>query len=84
MYMGTFYDISKNELVLYNEYSNSSDAYIVKGVLDTNGVPAIVDNSIMGTLLGGIPAVGSFRVMVRRKDLETARRLLAGTDPGDD
>ena len=37
----------------------------------------------MGTLLGGIPAVGSFRLMVRRKDLDQARMLLKDTNPGD-
>lgn len=70
-------NIPGNDLVLFNEYANSADAYIAKGVLDTNGVPAIVDNSIMGTLLGGIPAVGSFRLMVRRKDLDLARHIMS-------
>ncbi|WP_295731715.1 DUF2007 domain-containing protein [uncultured Muribaculum sp.] len=70
-------NIPGNDLVLFNEYANSADAYIVKGVLDTNGVPSIVDNSIMGTLLGGITAVGSFRLMVRRKDLDIARRIMS-------
>ena len=82
--MEVFYDTTGNDLVLYKEYGNSSDAYIAMGVLETNGVPAIVDNSIMGTLLGGIPAVGSFRLMVRLKDFELARRLMSGTEPGDD
>lgn len=82
--METFSDTTGNDLVLYKQYGNSSDAYIAMGVLETNGVPAVVDNSIMGTLLGGIPAVGSFRLMVRRKDLDLARRLMSGTELGDE
>ena len=83
MAIETTVNIPGDDLVLFHEYSSSADAYIAKGVLDTNGIPAIVDNSIMGTLLGGIPAVGSFRRMVRRKDLDQARMLLKDTNPGD-
>ena len=71
-------------LSLHKQYGNSSDAYIAMGVLRLTVCRPVVDNSIMGTLLGGIPAVGSFRLMVRRKDLDLARRLMSGTEPGDE
>ena len=28
-----------DELVIFNAYTNDADAYIAKGVLETNGVP---------------------------------------------
>jgi hypothetical protein len=75
--MALQYDKTGDNLELLYEYNVSSEAYIAMGVLESNGVPAVVDNSIMATLLGGISPVGNYRLMVRRKDLDIARKILA-------
>lgn len=75
--MGIQANLRENDLVLFHEYTDSGEAYIAAGVLDASGVPAIVDNAIMGTIFSGLPAVGGFRVMVRRKDLALANSIMA-------
>lgn len=66
------------EIVLLEEFVNLADAHIAKGVLETNGVPCIIDNEIMSSVYPlTITPLGAIRLMVRRCDVETARRILS-------
>ena len=67
-----------DELAVLCEYENAIEASMVKGVLETNGVPAMLTNEIMSTVLSLAPInYGMVRVLVFRKDLDLARKILA-------
>ncbi|MDE6008745.1 MAG: DUF2007 domain-containing protein [Muribaculaceae bacterium] len=53
-------------------YSTLSEAYIVKGMLEANGIPALVRNE--NNLY--VPVFDGVSVMVFEKDLERAKKLL--------
>lgn len=68
----------KDELVVLGEYENTVEASMVKGVLETNGVPAMLTNEIMSNVLSLAPInYGMVRVMVFEHDLELAKQILA-------
>ncbi len=64
-----------DELVEFDSYTNIADAYIAKGILETNGVPCVINGQLMSTLYFGVPGIDP-RLYVRRKDLELARRIM--------
>lgn len=64
-----------DDLVEFDSYTNISDAYMTKGILETNGVPCVVNGQLMSTLYFGVPGLDS-RLYVRRKDLEMARKII--------
>ena len=61
-----------DELVILENFSSPQDAYIVKGMLDDNGIPSIVDD---GNNLY-VPVFGGVRLLVRASDAERAACLL--------
>lgn len=66
------------ELAVLGEYENTIEASMVKGVLETNGVRAMLTNEIMSNVLSLAPInYGMVRVMVFRSDLDLARKILA-------
>ncbi len=66
-----------SELVLLNEYNSDAEAYIAKGVLETNGIPCIINNEIMSSVYPlTLTSLGGIRVMVFEHDLATAKALL--------
>jgi len=65
---------SPSELVLCASYYDTTTASIAIDVLSSHGIQAIDDNAMMSTIL---PPAGSVRLMVRRNDLEEARRILS-------
>ncbi|MBE6311047.1 MAG: DUF2007 domain-containing protein [Bacteroidales bacterium] len=66
-----------DELAVLNEYENAIEASMIKGVLETNGVPAMLTNEIMSTVLSLAPVnYGMVRVLVFRRDLDLARKIL--------
>lgn len=68
------------ELAIFGEYENAIEASMVKGVLETNGVPAMLTNEIMSTVLSLAPInYGMVRVMVFRGDLDLARKIIASS-----
>lgn len=68
----------ENKLVVFGEYANEAEASIVKGVLETNGVPCIITNGILSSLLPMAPLkAGLVRLMVFDFDLELARKIMA-------
>lgn len=66
-----------SDLVLLNEYYSDAEAYIAKGVLETNGIPCVINNEIMSSVYPiTVTTLGAIRLMVFERDLETARELL--------
>jgi hypothetical protein len=73
------------ELVMLGEYETEIEANMVKGVLETNGVQAMLTNEIMSSLLPLSPVgIGLVRVMVFKSDLALARKILDSQPIGDD
>lgn len=67
-----------DELAVLGEYENAIEASMVKGVLETNGLPAMLTNEIMSTVLSLAPInYGMVRVLVFKRDLDLARKILA-------
>lgn len=70
-------DENPNDLVVVTKFQDHVKAHIAKGVLETNGIEAI----IFGEPLQGTVTVAAnlipMSVMVRRCDLETATKLLS-------
>jgi len=64
-----------DDLVEFDSYTNIADAYMTKGILETNGVQCVVNGQLMSTLYFGVPGLDS-RLYVRRKDLEMARKII--------
>lgn len=68
----------ENRLVLLGEFETDSEAYIVKGVLESNGVPCVIHNELMANLYPVAPmSLGLRRLMVRACDLEQANAILS-------
>jgi hypothetical protein len=78
--MKLFSNDNPDELILFHAYTTDVDAYIAKGVLETNGIPCIVENEIMATMYLGVGAIGGFRLMIFRRDLDAATQLLRPQD----
>ena len=66
-----------SDLVVFGTYYSDADAYIAKGVLETNGVPCIINNEIMSTVYPiTVTSLGEIKLVVFRRDLELARRIM--------
>lgn len=67
-----------DDLVLFDEYPDAVSAHIAKGVLSTNGIECMITNENMSGILplSDLP-VGRTRLLVFRKDLDTARKIMA-------
>lgn len=68
--------MENDELVIVASFFNIPDAYILKGKLETEGIPAVVNdeemvsvNPFYSTALGGV------KVRVLQKDYEKAREI---------
>ncbi len=70
-----------DELVEFDKFTNIADAYITKGILETNGVPCVINGQLMSTLYFGVPGLDP-RLYVRLKDLELARKIIASKPEG--
>ncbi len=64
-----------DDLVEFSSFQNVADAYIAKGILETNGVQCVVNGQLMSTLYYGVPGLDA-RLYVRQKDLALARRII--------
>lgn len=67
-----------DDLILLDTYYSDVDAYIAKGVLETNGIPCVINNEIMSSVYPiTVTTLGGIRLLIFRRDLDEARRLLA-------
>ncbi|MGM9841065.1 MAG: putative signal transducing protein [Candidatus Limisoma sp.] len=71
-----------DDMVLLDRYPDAVSAYIVKGVLSTNGVESCVTNENWASLypLPDLPCM-QVGLMVRRSELDLAREILASAVP---
>ena len=66
-----------DRLVVFNSYVNDADAYIAKGVLETNGVPCIINNEIFSSVYPvGLSPWGSIKLLIFRRDMEKAIQIM--------
>jgi len=66
-----------NEIVLLQTFSTDSEAHLVQGYLQSHGIEAILDNETFSRIYPlGFSGWTGIRMMVRRCDLNEARRLL--------
>lgn len=67
-----------SDLVIFDSYPTDVDAYIAKGVLETNGIPCIINNEIFSTVYPiGLSPWGSVKLLVFRRDLDAAREIMS-------
>ena len=59
-------------LVLFGEYETDAEAYITKGVLESNGIPCVIHNELIAPM-----SLGLRRLMVRACDLEQAKAIMS-------
>ncbi len=64
------------DLALAAEYNDEVTAGIARGMLEANGIPAIVEGTNMVRLYLGAQIWNPVRLMVRQCDLDTALTLL--------
>lgn len=64
------------DLALAAEYNDEVTADIARGMLEANGIPAIVEGTNMARLYLGAQIWNPVRLMVRQCDLDTALTLL--------
>lgn len=65
-----------DELVVLDKLTDVAEAYIIKGMLETNGIPCIVDGGVLSSVYPANLDFSMVRVMVRRRDLLMAESLL--------
>ena len=65
-----------NAVVLLKTYARDADAYIAKGMLEAHGIPAIVNDSNISTIYGGLLPDLDARLCVRATDYDKAAALL--------
>ncbi|MFI3240753.1 MAG: DUF2007 domain-containing protein [Bacteroidales bacterium] len=65
------------DLILFEVFDDRFKANIVKGVLETNGVPCMLTNEVMSSVL---PFTESFmseiRLLIFRKDYQLAQKIM--------
>lgn len=72
-----------DDLVTFAVFEDAVSAYIIKGVLDTNGIESAVADELMSVILPLNMSVNRVRLLVRRCDLEAARRIVAENRSGE-
>lgn len=69
-----------DDIVLCRTFETNVNAHIAQGVLEEHGIRSIIDNQIFGSVLPiSFNGIGAFRLMVYRKDLDEATRLVNQT-----
>ena len=72
---------SPDDIILLQTFASDADAYIAKGVLETNGIPCIINNEIMSSVYPvTLTPWGGIKLLIFRRDLEVARQLLGTGD----
>lgn len=75
---------NESDLVLFNTYYDLADAYIDKGVLETNGVPCVITNEIISNVYPvAMTPQGAIRLWIKRQDADLAKAIIQSpTLPG--
>lgn len=71
--------MDNDKIVIFDKYDDPFKANIIKGVLESNGIPAgVMDDGLANTIMKGISA-GSVRLVVFERDLQRAREIVEKT-----
>ena len=70
---------SDDNWIVIGEYQSETDAAIVKGMLETNGVPVIVNNGTISNVYPMTMTWAPVQLLVSADDGDTARDLLKHT-----
>lgn len=63
--------------IVFGSFYNDVEAYILKGVLETNGVPCVINNELMSTVYPlPVSDVGSINVLIPSDKLELAKEII--------
>lgn len=65
-----------DELVVLDKLTDVAEAYIIKGMLETNGIPCVVDGGVLSSVYPANLDFSMVIVRVRRRDLLMAESLL--------
>lgn len=63
-------------MITIAEYINTTDAYIAKGLLESEGIPCELKNEMIGQTL----PVGGVLLQVNEEDVERAQTILNDSD----
>lgn len=67
----------QDELVVLQTFSTDWEAYIAKGVLDTEDIPSIVNNEIISNIYPiGFNYLGGVKLLVFRRDYDRAAEAI--------
>ena len=67
-----------DDLVVFDVFDSAFNANIVKGVLETNGVPCMITNDIFSSVFPLTDSfIGQIRVLVFQKDMELAKQIMS-------
>lgn len=70
------YEEDPDALVTVAECNDTASAYIIKGVLESNEIPVEIFGDGLSETLGVGKHTVPIRIMVRRRDKETAEKLI--------
>lgn len=66
-----------DRLIVFDTYTSDADAYIAKGVLETNGVPCIINNEIFSSVYPvTLEPWGAIKLLIFSRDLDKAREIM--------
>ncbi len=76
----------EKEIVLFEVFDSAVSANIIKGVLESNGVPCFLSNETFSSVLPLTNSdVGAIRLNIFAEDVEKANHILAATPlPGEE
>lgn len=77
------YDNSGNDVVLCRVFYTNTQACIAQGILNDNGIDAVLDGELFSRIYPGLD-FATIRLMVRRRDLERATGILSSVTFDDD
>ena len=67
-----------DELVIFDKFTDLAEAYIIKGMLETNGIPCVIEGGVLSSVYPTSLEFSMVKLLVRRRDLIIAQSL-AGT-----
>ena len=65
-----------DDVVKFDGYPDTVSAYIIKGLLEANGIQSFVTNEFMSSLYPIGQVIGEVNLMGMRKDFERARQIV--------
>lgn len=71
-------DTKDDKIVVFGSYSNSTDAYLIKGILSENNIPCFISNEISNILYPIFDSVvgGGITLHVFERDVEEAKKII--------